>query len=71
MPESYPESTSTRYRLHSTSRWIAEKFYGDRTCWQTIYDANQDVIVLIPGVELFIPLDLCSELQREWQIIVV
>ncbi|KAB8314888.1 LysM peptidoglycan-binding domain-containing protein [Tolypothrix campylonemoides VB511288] len=50
---------------------IAEKFYGDRTCWQTIYDANQDVIVLIPGVELFIPLDLCSEFQREWQIIVV
>jgi LysM repeat protein len=50
---------------------IAEKFYGDRTCWQTIYDANQDVIVLVPGVELFIPLDSCSELQRECEIMVV
>ncbi len=50
---------------------FAEKFYGDRTCWLTIYDANQDVIVLVPGVELFIPLDSCSEVQRECEIIVV
>lgn len=35
---------------------IAEKFYGDRTLWQTISDANQDVIVLERGVVLFIPL---------------
>lgn len=50
---------------------IAEKFYGDRTCWQTIYDANQDVIVLVPGVELFIPLELYSDFPKECEIIVV
>lgn len=35
---------------------IAEKFYGDRTYWATIYDANENVVVLVPGVELVIPL---------------
>lgn len=37
---------------------IAEKFYGDRTRWETIYNANEDVVVLLPGVELFIPIGL-------------
>ncbi|NMG09067.1 LysM peptidoglycan-binding domain-containing protein [Brasilonema sp. UFV-L1] len=50
---------------------IAEKFYGDRTYWQTIYDANPDVIVLVPGAELFIPLDSYSEFQSKCEIIVV
>lgn len=50
---------------------IAEKFYGDRTCWQTIYDANQDVIVLVPGVVIFIPLYSCSGFQNKCEIIVV
>ncbi|KAB8333114.1 LysM peptidoglycan-binding domain-containing protein [Scytonema tolypothrichoides VB-61278] len=35
---------------------IAEKFYGVRSRWQQIYDANPEVIILIPGVKLFIPL---------------
>lgn len=35
---------------------IAEKFYGDRRCWQKIYDANDHVLILVPGVILFIPL---------------
>jgi nucleoid-associated protein YgaU len=34
---------------------IAEKFYGDRICWQVIYNANPEVIVLVPGIELVIP----------------
>ncbi|MBW4626089.1 MAG: LysM peptidoglycan-binding domain-containing protein [Brasilonema octagenarum HA4186-MV1] len=50
---------------------IAEKFYGDRIHWQIIYDANPDVIVLVPGVELFIPLDSYSEFQSECEIIVL
>ncbi len=35
---------------------IADKFYGDRSLWRQIYDANPDVIILIPGTTLFIPL---------------
>jgi LysM repeat protein len=34
---------------------IAEKFYGDRICWQVIYNANPEVIVLVPGVKLLVP----------------
>ena len=33
---------------------IAEIFYGDRKNWQPIYDANPHVIVLVPGVILFV-----------------
>ncbi|MBD2778495.1 LysM peptidoglycan-binding domain-containing protein [Iningainema tapete] len=35
---------------------IAEKFYGDRSWWRPIYDANPDVILLIPEVTLLISL---------------
>jgi hypothetical protein len=35
---------------------IAEKFYGVRSRWQQIYHANPEVILLIPGVTLFIPI---------------
>ncbi|PAX51108.1 LysM peptidoglycan-binding domain-containing protein [Brunnivagina elsteri] len=34
---------------------IAEKIYGDRICWQVIYNANPEVIVLVPGVKLIVP----------------
>lgn len=40
-----------------TLQKIAEKFYGDRGCWQIIYEANQDAIVLKRGMVLFIPCD--------------
>jgi nucleoid-associated protein YgaU len=35
---------------------IAKNFYGDRSLWRQIYDANPDVILIIPGITLFIPL---------------
>ncbi len=34
---------------------IAEKFYCDRAQWKSIYTANPEVIVLVPGTELLIP----------------
>jgi nucleoid-associated protein YgaU len=34
---------------------IAEKLYGDRICWKVIYNANPEVIVLVPGVKLIVP----------------
>lgn len=36
---------------------IAEKFYGNRIFWQEILDANPDVIVLVPGIKILIPLN--------------
>jgi nucleoid-associated protein YgaU len=36
---------------------IADKFYGDSIGWQRIYAANPDVIILLPGTQLFIPKD--------------
>lgn len=44
-----------------TLRKIAEKFYGVRQDWQKIYDANPHVLVLVPGVVLFIPIHTNSE----------
>ena len=41
---------------------ISDKFYGDRIFWQTIYDANQDALVLERGVILFIP-SPCTEVH--------
>lgn len=35
---------------------IAEKFYGERSMWRLIYDANPDVIFITPGITLYIPL---------------
>lgn len=35
---------------------IAEKFYGERRMWRLIYDANPDVIFILPGITLYIPL---------------
>lgn len=35
---------------------ITEKFYGNRLFWQLIIDANPDVIVLMPGINILIPL---------------
>lgn len=39
---------------------IAEKFYGNRVFWQLIIDANPDVIVLMPGIRMLIPLQCGS-----------
>jgi nucleoid-associated protein YgaU len=47
---------------------IAEKFYGDRQNWQTIYEANQDVITLLRGTVLFIPLQSHSKCKEMCQI---
>ena len=47
---------------------IAEKFYGDRHNWQTIYEANQDVITLLRGTVLYIPLQSYSECKEISQI---
>lgn len=35
---------------------ITEKFYGNRVFWHLIIDANPDVIVLMPGIKMLIPL---------------
>jgi len=35
---------------------IAQKFYGDRYKWQQIYDSNLEVVVLLRGTILFIPM---------------
>ncbi|NJL10810.1 MAG: hypothetical protein HC908_13330 [Calothrix sp. SM1_7_51] len=35
---------------------IAEKIYGDRKRWTKIFSANPHLIVLLPGVEVFVPL---------------
>jgi nucleoid-associated protein YgaU len=35
---------------------IAEKLYGDHRKWRIIYDANPQVIVLLPGTVLSVPL---------------
>ncbi|MBW4511673.1 MAG: LysM peptidoglycan-binding domain-containing protein [Scytonematopsis contorta HA4267-MV1] len=43
---------------------IAEKFYGNRSQWQIIYDANPNVIVLLPGTVLFVP-SLAKEQNKE------
>lgn len=36
---------------------IAEKIYGNRNRWKKIFHANPDLIVLLPGVKLLIPLN--------------
>jgi nucleoid-associated protein YgaU len=43
---------------------IAEKFYGERSMWRLIYDANPDVILIIPGITLYIPPPECI-LEKE------
>jgi nucleoid-associated protein YgaU len=35
---------------------ITEKFYGSRVFWRLIIDANPDVVVLMPGIKMLIPL---------------
>jgi nucleoid-associated protein YgaU len=35
---------------------IAQKFYGDCNKWKQIYDFNLDVVVLLRGTTLFIPI---------------
>ena len=35
---------------------IAEQFYGQRSMWRLIYEANPDIIFITPGITLYIPL---------------
>ncbi|HXV03428.1 MAG TPA: LysM peptidoglycan-binding domain-containing protein [Gaiellaceae bacterium] len=57
------ETTADTYVTHAgdTLTGIAEQFYGDRTLWRKIYNANKKVIGSDPnklgvGLELTIPL---------------
>jgi hypothetical protein len=44
---------------------ITEKFYGNRVFWQLILDANPDVIVLLPGIRMLIPLQCHYQYYRD------